>query len=461
MAYTINLTNGTVLTTIADGTVNDTSSSLTLIGKNFSGYGTYLNDNLVHMLENNANDTPPTTPLTGQLWWDSAGNLNVYTGAGFVNLAAITSSTSQPTGPKTGNQWWDTTNQQFNVYNGSGWTLVGPAFTSNTGQSGTLVGTILDSNAASHVAVNVYVSNTLVAIVSKDSTYTPATSITGFSTIKPGFNLVSTSAVTGVAYWGTASDASSLGNVAAANYARTDSGASSETFDIPIYVNNNNGITVGTANTFSMSVSTSTVRLDNNINNADIAVRANIGGTMANAITVTGSTGNVRVVNTLYTANTVPTTANTYSLGSSSSWYSTVYATAVQSLYADFAERFEADDYYEPGTVVEIGGEKEVTLAVNELSDDVFGVVSTNPAHLLNSNAGSNETHPPIAVNGRVPVKVIGRVRKGDRLVSAGKGYARSGSKAEITPYNLIGRSLESKTDDGKGTVMAIVKLNS
>jgi hypothetical protein len=133
----------------------------------------------------------------------------------------------------------------------------------------------------------------------------------------------------------------------------------------------------------------------------------------------------------------------------------------MQSKYADFAERFASDDTYEPGTVVEIGGIEEVTLAIGELSDSVFGVVSTNPAHLINAGAGPDETHPPIAMNGRVPVKVIGTVKKGDRLVSAGNGYARSGTKEEITPFNVIGRSLESKTTSGKGYILAIVKLNS
>ena len=192
MAYTINLTNGTVLTTIADGTVNDSSTALTLIGKNYSGYGTYLNDNLVHLLENFSDDNPPTTPLTGQLWWDTAGNLNVYTGSRFVNLAAITSSTSQPAGPKTGNQWWNTTSNQFNVYNGSSWTLVGPAFASN---GGTIISeSITDSNATTHSVLAVNVGTTRISIVSKDSAFTPAVAIAGFPTIRPGFNMV-TSAV--------------------------------------------------------------------------------------------------------------------------------------------------------------------------------------------------------------------------------------------------------------------------
>lgn len=528
MAYTINLTNGTTLTTIADGTVNDTSSSLTLIGKNYAGYGTFLNDNLVHLLENFSNDTQPAVPLTGQLWWDTAGNLKVYTGSAFKTLGSTTSSSTAPTGAVTGNAWWDTVNQQLNIYNGTGWTLVGPAFTSNTGTSGTIVGTILDNASPtpqSHVAVNVYVSNTLVAIVSKDATYTPATAITGFTTIKPGFNLVATSAISGVAFWGTASDASGLGNVAAANYARTDI---AETFDNTVTINNNSGLTVGTSNNFRALVNGTRVELTNNVNSADTAIRSNIGGIVANVIAISGSSGAVTIPNALSvfgtttssgylvasqgedatsnvtgavrvtggmgltgaifatgnitagnvstsrvsastltvsgtatTQSIVPIAANTYTLGSSASWFSTVYATAIQSFYADFAERFAADAVYEPGTVVEIGGEQEVTLATDELSDKVFGVISTNPAHLLNSGAGTNETHPPIAVNGRVPVKVIGKVKKGDRLVSAGNGYARAGTKEEITQFNVIGRALESKSDSGKGIVNAIVKLNS
>jgi len=520
MAYTINLTNGTTLTTIADGTVNQTSTSLTLIGKNYAGYGTFLNDNFVHLLENASNDTAPTAPLTGQLWWDTAGNLKVYTGSAFKTLAAITSSTSQPSGAVTGNQWWDSANQQLNVYNGSGWTLIGPAFTSNTGTSGTIVGTIIDSGNTSHVAVNVYVSNTLIGIYSKDSAYTPGTAITGFTTIKPGFNLVSTGAVSGVAMWGTASDASGLGNVAAANYARTDSGAVTTTFNLPVYINSDTGITVGTSNTAALSVSSSRVNFDNKINNGDIAIRANIGGTVANAIAITGSSGLVTIPNVLAASGNVTTSAflittssatasntstgalrvtggagiggniwvggyaniagnitslninstvgtysgnvnagNFYTTGNVSGAY--FNGIAINSWYADIAERFASDQVYAPGTVVSLGGIEEITMAAEDLSDSVFGVISTKPAHLMNSYAGDDQTHPAVAISGRVPVNVIGPVRKGDRLVSAGNGLARAGKKSEINQFNVIGRALEDKLDNGQGQVLAVVKLNS
>ena len=125
------------------------------------------------------------------------------------------------------------------------------------------------------------------------------------------------------------------------------------------------------------------------------------------------------------------------------------------------AERFEADIAYLPGTVVELGGSKEITAANQDLSDTVFGVISTRAGFLMNGEAGNEITHPPVAVNGRVPVRVIGTVRKGDRLVSAGAGLARAASRTEITAFNVIGRSLQNKTTIDEGTIEAIVRLNS
>jgi hypothetical protein len=125
------------------------------------------------------------------------------------------------------------------------------------------------------------------------------------------------------------------------------------------------------------------------------------------------------------------------------------------------AERFESDAVYDPGTVVEMGGVNEITAVRDELSESVFGVISTNAAYLMNSQAGSNETHPPVAVQGRVPVKVIGQVRKGNRLVSAGNGLARAATRKELTPFNVIGRSLVDKETEDQGVIQSIVRINS
>jgi enamine deaminase RidA (YjgF/YER057c/UK114 family) len=148
-------------------------------------------------------------------------------------------------------------------------------------------------------------------------------------------------------------------------------------------------------------------------------------------------------------------------LGSISSWFNNIYGTAIHAQYADLAERFHADEEYPAGTVVEMGGVNEITKVVEELSERVFGVISTNAAYLMNSRAGTDATHPPIAMSGRVPVRVTGIISKGDRLVSAGNGLARTGLRSELTPFNVIGRALENKTTDSEGVIEAIVKLNS
>jgi hypothetical protein len=116
---------------------------------------------------------------------------------------------------------------------------------------------------------------------------------------------------------------------------------------------------------------------------------------------------------------------------------------------------------YPAGTVVALGGIKEITAAVEDLTEDVFGVISTRAGFLMNGDAGADTTHPAVAVNGRVPVRAIGTVKKGDRLVSAGAGLARAASREEITAFNVIGRSLEDKITADEGVIEAIVKLNS
>jgi hypothetical protein len=146
-------------------------------------------------------------------------------------------------------------------------------------------------------------------------------------------------------------------------------------------------------------------------------------------------------------------------IGSSTNYFNRVFATATTALYADVAERFAADQEYLPGTVVELGGLAEITCSNTELSDNVFGVISTQAAYLMNGGAGSDATHPPVAMTGRVPVRVTGVVRKGDRLVSAGKGLARAALVNEATAFNTVGRSLRDKMDDGEGTVEAIVTI--
>ena len=137
--------------------------------------------------------------------------------------------------------------------------------------------------------------------------------------------------------------------------------------------------------------------------------------------------------------------------------------TATAAQYSDVAERFASDSAYAPGTVVALGGAQEITQVNEEASDEVFGVVSSldQAAFKMNGGAGNDDTHPYIAMTGRVDVKVIGTVNKGDRLISASvPGYARAATKAECTAFNVIGRALTGKTEAGQGSVLAAVRVS-
>ena len=137
--------------------------------------------------------------------------------------------------------------------------------------------------------------------------------------------------------------------------------------------------------------------------------------------------------------------------------------TATAAQYSDVAERFAANEILAPGTVVALGGAEEICKVNEEGSDEVFGVVSSTDqaAFMMNGGAGSDETHPYIAMTGRVDVKVIGMVNKGDRLISASvPGYAKAAQKSECTAFNVIGRALTSKTTSGNGSVLAAVRTS-
>ncbi len=123
-----------------------------------------------------------------------------------------------------------------------------------------------------------------------------------------------------------------------------------------------------------------------------------------------------------------------------------------ESTYADIAERYESDKDYAPGTVVKIGGDKEIT-ASNKSVDDVFGVISTEPSSVLNS--GKEGLYLPVVMIGRVPVRVKGAIAKGDRLVSSNTpGVARAVKDSELSCHTpIFGRSLEDSDDEGERLV--------
>ena len=140
-----------------------------------------------------------------------------------------------------------------------------------------------------------------------------------------------------------------------------------------------------------------------------------------------------------------------------------IHARATSAQYADVAERFEADAPMSEGAVVIVGGDAEITEVTSDLSENVFGVISTQPAYAMNAGAGNSDSHPFVAMTGRTPVRVTGTVNKGQRLVSSSvKGTARAVATGEtITPFHVIGRALESKTDEGIGLINCAVRTNN
>jgi hypothetical protein len=140
-----------------------------------------------------------------------------------------------------------------------------------------------------------------------------------------------------------------------------------------------------------------------------------------------------------------------------------VHATSTSAQYADVAERFEADAPMTAGAVVEVAGTAEITESTTDLSENVFGVISDMPAYAMNAAAGNNESHPYVAMTGRTPVRVTGAVTKGQRLVTSSvKGCARAVAAGEsISPFHVIGRALESNTDEGIKLVNCAVRTNN
>ena len=404
MAYTIVKSDGTVLTTIADGTINTTSTSLGLPGRNYAGYGQTLDTNFVQSLENFAANTPPANPLRGQLWYDINNSLlKICPTDGQSNANAwITVAVSSGTSTTTFGSVQVTGNLQANNIS---------ANNAITGNSITVAFATVTANATiANAAITAGNIGTLTTQAITTGANTTAGSLTGTWTANGGSS-GNTLIVTN-------------GNIVAVTGIKTDN---------YYYANGSPFNPTGTY------------------------TNGNVFDYLTGSNAVVQFTGNIAP--TRVTTSIITTGANTTAGNITGNWTLTT-GSRFNATYADLAERFEADKFYDAGTVVELGGEKEITAVQYELSEDVFGVVSDTAGYLMNAMAGDDNTHPPVAVGGRVKVKVTGKVKKGQRLVSAGKGIARAAQRGEATAFNIIGRSLENKTTEDIGAVEAFVKIN-
>ena len=536
MAYKINNTFGTLLVTLADGTIDVATTDLALIGKGYAGFGEKLNENLVKLLENFNNTSAPTNKITGQLWYDQTNKqLNVYTGTKFKPVGSTTNSASAPTNAVQGDGWFDTSNTQFYVYNGTAWTLIGPTTVAGSGVTQVISETSPDDAGVNQSYLKLVANDAVVGVVSNVA-FTPNATDTdsaalisaGFSSVAQGIQLSST--VSSAKFRGTATDSDSLGGVAAANYLRSDQNDSTNS---SFTIANDTGLILGAGSDITMSLSGDNLTIAQTTQDKDIIFTVNDGGVTTTMMTMDGSTGllelpscgDVRVKGNL-TVDGTQTTFNTTTLtiedniielnrnissnsgmpnysgikvnrGETSTateqdlfwvWDETfaddgttiygnaggawtafksgggddelsaatlvdiraniVHATSTSAMYADLAERYATDTPVETGEVVSLGGNEEITKCMDEKSDAVFGVVSETPAYLMNSEAGNNDTHPAIALKGRVPVRVTGKGSAGDRIVSAGYGLARVAAEGEATTFNTLGRLIKHKYNE-------------
>jgi hypothetical protein len=386
MPYILTKTNGTILTTVQDAST-DNSTSLTFVGRNYSGYGRPIEENFVRLLENFSNTTKPSKPVQGQFWFDNTPTVRrmkiCYDGARFKDISNIPYNSTPPTDPNTGDLWWDSLNNQIKVYDSVNniWIASQPFGGASSSWD---FARIEDSLSIERDAISGYLGSTLTVIFSANRYNTLASLPINarFPKVSPGITLPNANPVTGSSanststgflLWGTAADALKTQKV---DIAET---VSTTTQYITIVSNTNGSEKLYTTSTFYFEPSTNVLN-----------------------------------------------------------------ATASSALYADIAERYEADAIYEPGTVLMHGGKNEVTIAILHATTAVAGIVSTKPAYMMNSEAGSDETHPFIALKGRVPCKICGPVKKGDLLVASGykPGYATKKQDSDSSDA-VIGKALQ------------------
>lgn len=168
MSYRINTTNGDLVVELADGELDTTSTDITLVGRNSTGFGESINENFIRVMENFANSNPPGNPLTGQLWFDTnAQRLKIYTGEVFKTAGAPIVSSTQPI-MVAGDLWIDTTDRKLYFYDGNASgdvTLVGPEYSSSQGKTGFEAESVIDDNNKQRVVLKLFIGGELVAVV--------------------------------------------------------------------------------------------------------------------------------------------------------------------------------------------------------------------------------------------------------------------------------------------------------
>ena len=495
MSYTVNKTNSSASPnsyTVQDGVVNS-QTDLSFIGKGYAGYGESIAENFLHLLENFSNTSAPTKPISGQLWYDATNNrLKVYSGSAFVPAGGnVPYESTAPSSLTRGDLWIDSDTGQLYFYDGASSILVGPPSSTGT-TNGFTFDAIFDSADVTQNITKLFNDGNLIAIISED-TFTPKSTLTGFASVKKGITL--STAISDLKFQGTATDSDALAGVAAANYLTSNA---NDTTSGTLSVANDGGVIVGTDSDITITVDSSGGIISNTVQDTDITFKVNDAGSTVTVMTIDGSESNVGIGTTTpstklqvsgtttstafagpltgdVTGNVTSSGANTmgtlvladklttqeiepdadatYDIGTVSKKYNTVHAKATSAQYADLAEIYESDSTYDVGTVMIFGGDKEVTQSTISNDTRVAGVISEDPAYLMNSDSDGQA----VALVGKVKCKVHGVVSKGDLLTTCGTHPGCA--KKAISPVlgSVVGKALEDKTDAGESAILISV----
>jgi putative methionine-R-sulfoxide reductase with GAF domain len=467
MSYVINKYDGAVITTVEDGTVDQTLD-IKLIGKNYAGYGEIQNENFIFMLENFAREVAPPNAIRGQLWFNTIDKKirfftgDVVAGAKVWKTAGGVDTGVEPNNPTVGDLWFDTAVNQLKVRTANSWLVIGPQ-TAGAGVTQMVSRSIRGMDNALHSIIAATVNDEVISIISHDAISfrvqqndPTTTNLTEFDTIGKGFNLPNANNTNNTRYHGIAKFAEQLVGGNGAFF--TDTSFISSTTPVFTTVADfaDAGFYVGNDRDLLVSVVSGTIpTIDSKLGNS-ILFKVQDGALSQTPLVITktsaepgitdtynlgsstkrwnavyskqfigpADSANLLVVDSnMQAPRAASTTSSAYTIAardSSGDVYANIFhGVATSARYADLAEKYLADEIYPIGTVVIIGGEKEVTAS--EYGKRALGVVSENPAVMMNSEL-ENGTY--IALKGRVPVFVNGPVSKGDELIADNHGCA-------------------------------------
>jgi hypothetical protein len=559
MPYNLNFFDGRSFITLSDGVVDQqASSSLYLIGKDVTSYGTYQNDNFLWLLENFAGTIEPVNKVQGQIWYDKNTGIlkpKIYDGGEWRSLALLTTDDTASTNATLGDLWYNSVNDQLFVKNTlSNYTLIGPEKVVGYGKTRMSSTEVLDTSNEGHACIIMYVDGVIVGAMSNDEFDVKSSEevyLAGITHIGKGFSLVSGAIIASdsvyasqpldeviTGHW-TFTDENGI-SINSATIFTTESGdltlqsaqgqdlvidadyilpfsvnsiigSSSKKF-AKVYTSEINAgssitsinltgkyiltsgsklepgvdgtIALGAANARWSTVCTKAINSGGNTEEAQLVgtFKLNADSTLdltAGAVSINSLTAQTSLRTSLLTTGAPSTygefigqwhfksgssltfdNGSNLSIGSGANFslgaganFSLGAGTQLTATYADIAEKYSSDQDYEPGTVVMFGGTKEVTISSFTSTPKVAGVVTTNPAQILNSEL---EDSVAIALVGRVPCKVTGKIEKGDLLVTSHiPGVATTSDFPR--PGSLVAKALEDYNSIEVGVIEVMV----